>query len=68
MSGFSHDIAGGQGNLVATSLQSPNFVSGVSGWQVTKLGDAEFNDVTVRGEFAGTDFIIDSAGIFFYSA
>jgi len=68
MSGFAHDIAGGQGNLIATSLQSPNFVSGVSGWQVTKTGDAQFNSVTVRGEFQGTDFIIDSAGIFFYGS
>lgn len=66
MSGFAHDVAGGQGNLIATSLQSPNFVSGSMGWQVTKSGDAEFNNVTVRGEFQGTDFIIDSAGIFFY--
>lgn len=45
---WQHAIAGGQGNLVATSFQSPNFVHDVSGWQVQKNGSAEFNNVTVR--------------------
>lgn len=67
MSGFQHAIAGGQGNLVATQLQSPNFMPGIQGWQVTKAGDAEFNDVTVRGKFEGTDFVINNSGMFFYS-
>lgn len=65
---FAHDIAGGQGNLIAASFQSPNYVPGVSGWQVTIQGDAEFNNVTIRGQFLGTDFIINSAGAFFYSS
>lgn len=56
MSGFQHDIAGGGGNLVITSFQSPNFAAGSSGWQVTKTGDAEFNSVTVRGEVEATEF------------
>lgn len=30
-------------------LKSSNFVTGVSGWQVEHTGEAEFNDVTVRG-------------------
>jgi hypothetical protein len=64
--GFAHDIAGGQGNLIITSLQSPNFESGVQGWQVAKDGSAEFNDLTIRGTFNGTDFEINSAGIFLY--
>ena len=46
---FTHSIAGGQGNLIATSFQSPNFVHDVSGWQVTKAGDAEFNSIVIRG-------------------
>lgn len=46
---FAHSIAGGQGNLIATSLQSPNFVTEVSGWQIAKDGSAEFNNVTIRG-------------------
>jgi len=64
---FQHDIAGGQGNLIVTSLQSPNFVHDVSGWQVAKDGSAEFNNLTIRGTFYGTDYIISTDGIFFYS-
>lgn len=45
MSGFQHDIAGGGGDLVAVSVQSPNFVHGVSGWQIARDGSAEFQDV-----------------------
>ncbi len=51
MSGFSHDLAGGNGNLVIASFQSPNFVHNVSGWQITQAGDAEFNQVQARGQF-----------------
>lgn len=46
---FKHDIAGGSGNLIVKSLQSPNFVTEVSGWQISKDGSAEFNNVTIRG-------------------
>lgn len=66
MSGFAHAMAGGQGNLVIASFQSPQFVTGVSGWQVTKAGNAEFNNVVTRGEFGGANYIIDNDGIFFY--
>lgn len=31
-------------------LQSSNFVAGSAGWQIKGNGDAEFNDVTVRGD------------------
>lgn len=51
MSGFQHDIAGGDGNLVITSVQSPDFVHGVSGWQISRNGNAEFNNVQARGQF-----------------
>jgi hypothetical protein len=46
---FRHDIAGGQGNLIATSVQSPNFAAGSAGWQIRKDGSAEFNNVVIRG-------------------
>jgi hypothetical protein len=49
MTGFQHDVAGGDGNLVITSLRSPNFVHGVSGWQISKNGSAEFQDVILPG-------------------
>ncbi len=67
MAGFAHAIAGGGGNMVVKTFQSPNFVTGVQGWQVTITGDAEFNNLTIRGQFFGTDFIMNSAGIFFYT-
>lgn len=47
--GWQHAIAGGQGNLVAGSFQSPGFETGVQGWQVTRGGHAEFNDIVIRG-------------------
>ena len=67
MTGFTHDIAGGGGNLIVTSLQSPNYAPGSAGWQVRKDGSAEFNNLTIRGTFNGTDFIINATGTFFYS-
>jgi hypothetical protein len=67
MAGFQHDIAGGNGDLVATSVQSPNFLSGSTGWQVARDGSAEFNDLIIRGTFDGTDFVINASGAFFYS-
>lgn len=57
----------GMGNLAIPSVQSPNFVTNVSGWQVDQNGNAQFNNLTLRGTFFGTDFIINSAGMFLYS-
>jgi len=67
VSGFAHDIAGGQGNLVITSVQSPGYVAGSAGWQIRKDGSAEFNNLTIRGTFNGTNFILNSSGLFLYS-
>src|SRR5579884_2057320 len=66
MSGFAHDVAGGNGNLVITSVQSPGYVEGATGWQIRKDGSAEFNNLTIRGQFNGTDFEITQAGLFLY--
>lgn len=38
----------GQGKLALSAMQSPNFVSGVSGWQLTKNGNLEANSATIR--------------------
>jgi hypothetical protein len=70
---FAHDIAGGQGNLIATQVKSPNFsLSGKTGWAILRNGDAYFFNITATGDvtataFKGTDFDINSAGAFFYS-
>lgn len=55
------------------AIQSPNYVPGISGWAIFQNGTVEFNSGTFRGtvtagEFDGTDFVINSAGAFFYSA
>jgi hypothetical protein len=65
--GASNSILAGQGTLIRQMIQSPNFVSGVSGWQINKDGSAQFNNLTIRGTFNGTDFTINANGIFFYS-
>lgn len=32
-------------------IQSANFVAGSTGWQIKATGDAEFNNITIRGSF-----------------
>lgn len=63
--GFQNPIVGGTA-LRIPAIQSPNYTPGVSGWIVKINGDAEFNNLTVRGEFHGTNFVINSSGAFFY--
>lgn len=49
MSGFTDSIVGGIGSLIRQYIQSPNFVTGVSGWAIKKDGSAEFNNAIFRG-------------------
>jgi hypothetical protein len=65
--GFANSVIGGAAALIRAAIKSPNFVSGAAGWQISKDGSAEFNNLIVRGTFDGTDFEINSAGAFFYS-
>jgi hypothetical protein len=65
--GFPDAFAGNQGAMLIDALQSANFASGLRGWQIQRNGDAQFNSLTVRGTFYGTDFVINSSGAFFYS-
>jgi hypothetical protein len=71
--GFSDPVVGGQGTLIRQQIKSPNFsLAGQIGWAILKNGDAYFFNVTATGiitatQFSGNNFIIDSAGIFFYS-
>lgn len=39
-------------HLTVDSLSSPDYLSGLTGWSINKNGDAEFNNVIVRGSFA----------------
>ena len=60
-------ITQGFGALSIPSIFSPNFIEGVSGWSIDKDGSAEFNNLTIRGTFFGTDFILNATGLYFYS-
>lgn len=66
-SGFRNAITNALGNLIIKSLQSPNFVSNISGWQISKDGSAQFNNLSIRGTFNGVGFVLNSAGLFIYS-
>jgi hypothetical protein len=48
-------------------MRSPNYVAGTSGWIINRAGNAEFNDLVLRGMFAGDDYVVSEAGIFYYS-
>lgn len=48
MGGFRNSILGGI-NLIRAAIQSPNFVSGLTGWIIRQDGSAEFNNVVIRG-------------------
>lgn len=62
---FSNPIVGGGGELVRNRIVSRNYVPGVSGWVIERDGDAEFNDVTVRGQLDVVD-PTDSSAIRIY--
>jgi hypothetical protein len=66
--GFSNPLVGGGGALVYPSIHSPNFNQAAkTGWSIDKNGNAFFFGVTTSGAFTGTNFVINSAGAFFYS-
>jgi hypothetical protein len=50
---FGNPILAGD-TLIRVAMQSENFQSGVAGWRIERLGNAEFNDVTVRGRLVTT--------------
>jgi hypothetical protein len=64
---FSNPITGAQGALNIPAIKSPNYVPHVSGWTIDRDGSAEFNNLTVRGTFQGTEYTINSSGIYFYA-
>lgn len=46
---FSDPIVAGS-TLVRDAIQSEPYIAGVTGWRIERDGDAEFNDVSVRGD------------------
>lgn len=66
---FSHDIAGGQGKLIAAQLQSPNFdLATQTGWAVLRNGDAYFFNITAAGSVTANTVIVKGSGdgVFIY--
>lgn len=60
MTNFSNPILAGT-TLVRKNMQSEDFLTGVSGWRISRDGDAEFNDLTARGNIeARTVDVFDS--------
>lgn len=62
---FTNEVIGTNGVLIRNWLQSANYVSGVSGWQITKAGNAEFNNGTFRGSIEvgpnpGAHFVVNN--------
>lgn len=66
MFAFGNPVVGGV-TLLTPAIQSPNFIHDVSGWQIAQNGNAEFNDIMLRGTFQGIDWVANSYGLFFYS-
>jgi len=66
VTGFQNPPVGLNGIITRNSFQSSNYVPGVSGWAIFRNGNAEFNNLTVRGSFYGQNFEIQPAGIFVY--
>jgi hypothetical protein len=65
--GFPDAFAGNQGIMLTQALQSENFVSGVSGWQILRNGNAQFNNGVFRGSVevtsvSGQDILIGVNG------
>lgn len=64
--GFQDPLVGGIA-LRKAAIRSPNYAAGSLGWTINIDGSAEFNNLTIRGTFFGTNYIINSSGAFFYS-
>lgn len=62
--GFSNSTVGGVGNLIRSWIQSVPFVSGSTGWRISKNGNAEFNGATFRGSIT----ILNNQTLLMYSS
>lgn len=57
---FGNSILAGT-KLVRDAIMSENYVSGISGWIIERNGDAEFNNVTVRGNVISESVIVNGS-------
>jgi hypothetical protein len=58
---FQDELAGGV-VLIRPALQSPDYVTGVSGWAIKVDGSAEFNNITIRGSGTADPLVVGPAG------
>lgn len=48
---------------VTADIESDNYVTGTSGWQIQRdTGNAEFNDVTIRGTAESSNYVANTTG------
>lgn len=60
--GFGNPVMGGA-VLLRNAMQSVDYVAGVSGWQITRLGAAELNNAVIRGSIsAGNGTVLLNGG------
>lgn len=61
---FKNPLVSNGGDLAFTSIHSPNFVSGTTGWSINKDGTAEFNTLggTIQFSASGIFFYVPNAG------
>lgn len=71
---FRNQLAAGV-RLIREALQSPNFVTGTSGWSIDRDGSAEFSDVAVNGGSLttspsgdGSTVVIEDGSVIFYDS
>lgn len=58
--GFQHAIAGGNGLLIVTALQSPNFEPGTQGWTINKNGTAQFANIVIPPGSGGATIYVQA--------
>lgn len=64
---FENPLTGADGALARNQVKSPNYVPGSAGWILRKDGSAELSNLVLRGVFDGTDWEVNSKGVFFYA-
>jgi hypothetical protein len=62
---FGNPIVAGT-TLVRPAIQSPNYVAGSTGWTVKQDGSAEFNNLTLRGQYIASDYTFNNDGAFWF--
>lgn len=58
---FQDELAGGV-TLIRPALQSPDYVTAVSGWSIKVDGSAEFSNVVIRGGGTADPIVVGNAG------